>query len=117
MSLEIKYVPDMCTGDDARFSGHVVLVRTKLQERYEFRNLMQFQTNEDGTSTIAKESYGEVFSKGIEWAMKFIKEVHIENKEGHKYKDMEDLCLDPDAEAMVLNIVLSLGRGFGPSKN
>lgn len=117
MSLEVKYVPKDCEGENPKFKGHVILVRTKLQERYEFRNLMQFKVDGEGSATIAKESYSDLFSKGIQWALKFIKEVHIENSEGYKYKDLEDLCLDPETEPMVLEIVLALGKGFSPSKN
>lgn len=114
---EFKYVPQACKGDEAKYSGHVMVRMPTLDERYEFFETVEFKKGQQGEVIQGIENVP-AMRKMCKLAEPFFKEVAVKRvSDGFEFKSYEDLSYDKDASLMIQEIAGQIMNGFNVVKN
>jgi hypothetical protein len=98
----IKYVPTLCEGEGAQFSGYVEM-RKPTQEEF-FTHQGTIERNEEDKGFSYHKRLGE-FSK------KFVKSVSLKNTDGTEYNSIDDLMADVDTLDLIVDIACACYAG------
>ncbi len=113
---EVKFVPSMCLeGND--FSGHVIVKVPGFDERYEMLDQIGLKIGTDGTMSADDMNGIGAIRKLVSYSQKFYREVLIKHKDGREFSSFEDLSLDPECDAILIEVASKLRNGFHVGKN
>ena len=117
MSRDAEFTPEACQGKDAQFKGSVKLERPTVSQRYRYISQCGFKTNDKGDVELGMDAIGPM-AEMIELSEPHYKDVKIERlSDGQKFGSYEDLALDPDCDAILIEVAGKILGGFGPAKN
>jgi hypothetical protein len=117
--FEMKYTPKMCEGEDAKYTGSLLLISPNSLQRAKYLQMAKFKTNAEGSVDVA--DAGEavmIMAKLINETRGHIKQIDLVRKaDGEKVTDFDVLDHDPDAFPILQEVALFILKGFLPSKN
>lgn len=113
---EVKFVPTMCL-EGGDFSGHIMLKVPGFDERYEMLDQIGLKIDADGSMSAADMNGIGAIRKLVQFSQKFYKEISIEHKDGRKFESFDDLSLDPECDAILIEVAGKLRNGFRVGKN
>lgn len=110
----VKYVPKICQGENAKFSGDVELRLTSFDEKFDYLQSSGIEFDSDG-----KVNLGDAMSKikslraMVRCSEKHYISVSLKNlKTGEELKSFEDLSYDTDAQDILIEVATQLMNGF-----
>lgn len=121
MSEQLKaYEPGPCSGDDALFSGEVVLRLPNYDERMDllidnpdFFDEVEEPKKNRSESKMQKHSNLKKARALSQWSYQFYKKVDIKRKsDGYHFKSLEDLKTSNDCAGIIADVANRLSMGF-----
>ncbi len=113
---EVKYVPAQCN-EGGDFSGYVLVKVPSFDERYELLDQMGLRADPQ-TGEMRMDDMGSftAIRKMVSSSMSFYKGVELKHKDGREFKSKEELLLEPDCDAILIDVAMAVSRGFKPGK-
>lgn len=110
-----KYTPKACEGEDALFSGHVVLNCPAYEDRIEILSQHPefFDKNDKKDKTAQTKKEMENLLSVMKWSYKFYQEVKITRiSDKQKFNSLDDLRYSTDCQAILIDVSTQLAKGF-----
>lgn len=110
---QIKHIPEECTGENPRFTGHIMLKVPNFDEKWGMLDGLGLEMNDEGHVDMAKMKSFSFIRSYVKAAKPFFAEVSIkENLSGNEYKSYEDLSADSDTHPMLMKASLVVVSGM-----
>ena len=110
---EFKYTPQLCQGEDAKFSGHVVFDMPGYADRKVAINAFGIKINEKGELDYLSIQPIELQIKMFEFTKKHVRSVELEHKAtGEKFQKFEDLEYSPYCDELLEDLGSILMNGI-----
>jgi hypothetical protein len=117
MGMEFEFVPSVCKGEDAKFSGSVVLRSPTFDERYEYMEKAGFKVGEGGEVEASTEQLGAV-RRMVGFSKAHYAKVDITRKsDGEHFDNLDALMLDPSCDPILIEVAMACMTGIRPGKN
>lgn len=114
---EFKFTPEACKGENAVFSGDIILTAPTFDDRYDYIEKANFEMDENG-QIKAGLSQMPALRKMVKFSQKHYKEVSlINNKTAETYGSFDDLTYDPACDGILIEVAMALMNGFKLGKN
>lgn len=113
----MKYVPAQCQ-EGGDFNGYVLVKVPSFDERYELLDQMGLKTDPQ-TGNISAGDMGsfQAIRKLVSASLKYYLEVKLAHNDGRVFASKDDLLLEPDCDAILIDVAMAVSRGFKPGKN
>lgn len=117
---KITFIPTACVGTPekpAKMKGHVVLSTPGFDERYEILDEVGLKIDaQTGEVDAGEMSSFKSIRKMVKASKKYYLEVQLEKVEGEKITSFEQMERDPECDSVLIEIGMSLSKGFRPAK-
>lgn len=113
--MDVKYIPSVCQSENPTFQGHVMMRVPSFEERYQFIEDSGIDVSDEG-GLERKGSNFSIIRNMVKHSAKFYQAVELKRvSDGMEFKSFEDLSLDPDCDAILIEVAREVRMGFRPS--
>lgn len=112
----MKYVPECCRGDEAKYSGEITLKVPHAKDKIKMLRTLKYKF-EPGGKVIANDDLTEMLEGMLDIAEDVIIEAIIERKADKKIFTKEDLFYEGEFQELLPEVGKVVIEGMGPSKN
>lgn len=117
MKQPMKFVPQSCQGENAKFEGHVMVLPPSFPQRFEYIEASGFEIDEKGDIKTSMKQL-KALANMFRLAEPHISAVDLKKKsDGTEIKSFEALADDPDCDGINMEIASHMMNGFRLSKN
>lgn len=121
---ELAYIPKQCqeTVEDGKiiaptFAGSIKIRVPTFDERYEILEKSGVKVGSKGEIEVGENALL-ILRNTVKISKDFYIAVEIRKlSDGTEYKSFEDMSVDPDCDALLIDVAHALRGGFKPSKN
>lgn len=108
----IKIVPKICSGDDAKWQGYVVVKALSFDDRYEMFESLNIKMSEDGSVELSKLDQIKTIREMVKLSKKLYLEVDLKSIEGEEVKSFDDMQYVEDLHAVMIEVATKMMSGF-----
>ena len=118
---KIEFIPKACIdveGQPAKLKGFVVLSTPGFDERYELLDEVGLKIDPvTGEVDAASLASIKTIRKMVTASKKYYLEVRLEKMNGEKVTSFEQMAMDPEFDAVLIEIGMNISKGFRPAKD
>jgi hypothetical protein len=108
---ELKFVPK-----SENFTGSVTLRMPSFDERYEVLDSMGLKVSGDGEVSMSDATSFSSIRNLVKASIKFYVSVELDHNDGRKFRSTDDLLMEPDCDAVLIEVASGITKGFKMGK-